>query len=516
MMKRLLTAMFISLLSTAAWSADIPHQGLLDSSLKLKVYLHDEPRAEATAVVLATGYVVTSSDALEKGQRFAVVDSSGAELAAVRVNQDDKLALTLLKVEGLNAPALVVARQQSEQGRAVGALSLSSDKREQPTSFHFGIGSITELVSDKDSGQRYISHNVKLTDYSHGGALVNNCGELIGINVPDPDASIFTSKEGIGFSVPLAQVQAMSKAYATTTVAKEICLSAAEQARLAAEALADTESKLAETEKSLGAELDALETERNDLQKQREAEAKKAAEAKKLLAQLEEKQKQLKDATAEEKAALGAEIDAQKAVVAETAERAAQLEVQLTEQQAALDAAIAKQAEQQLWLIYGGIVAGVIVLALIIMLQLRKRKSNQLVQQQQMTAEELQQAQQNLAAKAAHEQALASVPDLLLVGLEGEAASFAVRIQGSSLGAAVDGLVIGRSPNSSELVVTHSEVSRQHARLIWVSQQLMLEDLASTNGVCVNGVPLTAHQPHMVHVGDRVQLGTLVFELRKA
>ncbi|GAA5218259.1 FHA domain-containing protein [Corallincola platygyrae] len=515
-MKRLFTLLIGALLASSAMAADIPNKALLDSSLVLKVYLNDNPRAEATAVVLAKGYVLTGSDALEKGQRFTVVDATGAELAAIRVNQDDKLGLALLRVEGLDAPALTVAKQQSEQGRAVGALRLASDKDKAPKTFRFGIGSITKLVHDKDSGKRYIVHNIPLKDASHGGALVNNCGELIGINVPDPDASLFTSKEGSGFSVPLAQVQAMSKSYAAATVAKEVCLSAAEQARRAEEALADTETKLKETEKNLGAELEALETERDALAKKRAEEAKKAAEAKKKLAELEEKQKQLKDASDEERAALGAEIDAQKAVVAEAAAKAAELETKLTAQQAELEAAKAKQAQQQQWMLYGGIGAAVVVLALIILLQLKKRKASELAQQQQMTAEELQQAQQNLAAKAAQEQAIAAIPDLILVGIDGESASLAVRIQGSSLGNSAAGLVLGRNPNSSDLVVAHSEISRQHARVIWVSQQLMIEDLASTNGVAINGVTLPPQQPHIVQIGDRVQFGTLMFELRQA
>jgi hypothetical protein len=66
---------------------------------------------------------------------------------------------------------------------------------------------------------------------------------------------------------------------------------------------------------------------------------------------------------------------------------------------------------------------------------------------------------------------------------------------------------IGRDP-SSDITVSHAQVSRQHARLVRQGNAMVVEDLGSTNGTFVNGVRLTA--PHTLGNGDAVSLGDSV------
>jgi predicted component of type VI protein secretion system len=66
---------------------------------------------------------------------------------------------------------------------------------------------------------------------------------------------------------------------------------------------------------------------------------------------------------------------------------------------------------------------------------------------------------------------------------------------------------VGRDP-SSDVVVNHPQVSRQHARFVHQGQVMVLEDLGSTNGTFVNGMRLTA--PHTLRNGDVVGLGDSV------
>jgi len=74
--------------------------------------------------------------------------------------------------------------------------------------------------------------------------------------------------------------------------------------------------------------------------------------------------------------------------------------------------------------------------------------------------------------------------------------------------------VMGRSP-LADLTLLDEEVSRQHARL-WLEAQasgfrLTLEDMDSTNGTYVNGLPLAS--PMVLNSGDRIALGTHVLKL---
>ena len=59
-------------------------------------------------------------------------------------------------------------------------------------------------------------------------------------------------------------------------------------------------------------------------------------------------------------------------------------------------------------------------------------------------------------------------------------------------------------------------VSRQHARLFMKNGQVFIEDLGSTNGTFINGIPLPQQQAHLLQFGDQVGIGsasefTLIF-----
>jgi pSer/pThr/pTyr-binding forkhead associated (FHA) protein len=74
------------------------------------------------------------------------------------------------------------------------------------------------------------------------------------------------------------------------------------------------------------------------------------------------------------------------------------------------------------------------------------------------------------------------------------------------------GGVIGRS-RDSEIVLDDVGISRRHAHLRPQSDGWTIEDLGSTNGVLVNGAPISGPQP--LAAGDRVELGSteILFEL---
>lgn len=70
-----------------------------------------------------------------------------------------------------------------------------------------------------------------------------------------------------------------------------------------------------------------------------------------------------------------------------------------------------------------------------------------------------------------------------------------------------DVLTIGRDV-SNDVVVNDAEVSRTHARLTAQADGYMVEDLASTNGVFINGQRITT--PRLVRPGDMLGLSETV------
>lgn len=64
-------------------------------------------------------------------------------------------------------------------------------------------------------------------------------------------------------------------------------------------------------------------------------------------------------------------------------------------------------------------------------------------------------------------------------------------------------LVVGRAA-PADVVIVDPALSRQHARFIWDSEGIWVEDLDSSNGTAVNGRRVTRCH---IRVGDRIQLG---------
>ncbi|HEX2784826.1 MAG TPA: FHA domain-containing protein [Ilumatobacteraceae bacterium] len=72
-------------------------------------------------------------------------------------------------------------------------------------------------------------------------------------------------------------------------------------------------------------------------------------------------------------------------------------------------------------------------------------------------------------------------------------------------------LTIGRAATCTIGMPDDSFVSQLHARVYRDAGLAMIEDLGSTNGTYVNGKRLT--KPEQVTKGDRVQIGSTVFEV---
>jgi uncharacterized membrane protein YhaH (DUF805 family) len=76
-----------------------------------------------------------------------------------------------------------------------------------------------------------------------------------------------------------------------------------------------------------------------------------------------------------------------------------------------------------------------------------------------------------------------------------------------------DGVVLGRSPDDADIVLHHSQISRQHARIYLDGEQPMIEDLGATNGSEVDGKALRPNRAVAIDDGSIVRLGPLVFDV---
>ena len=91
-----------------------------------------------------------------------------------------------------------------------------------------------------------------------------------------------------------------------------------------------------------------------------------------------------------------------------------------------------------------------------------------------------------------------------LVITEGENAGKEIPLTGRELH-------IGRAV-SSDLVITDEYASTQHAKLVLINDEWLVQDLNSTNGTFLGGVRVGI--PAVVKLGVPVKVGKTVFELR--
>jgi len=91
-----------------------------------------------------------------------------------------------------------------------------------------------------------------------------------------------------------------------------------------------------------------------------------------------------------------------------------------------------------------------------------------------------------------------------LVVIEGEHAGDELLLTGREL-------LIGRAPNS-DLVIDDEYASTQHAKLVLMNEDWLIQDLNSTNGTYLDGARVGT--PAVVKLNTPVKVGKTVFELR--
>ena len=470
----------------------------------VNVYTGSGLERVGTGIIVAEGTVLTDAETLAEGRRFAVVAAGGAEVAAAVKHANRAMSLAVLEVVGLDQPAVTFAREDvnMDEDRFVHAVAFDPTASDPAKPFVFPAGSIgntdTVVARHGNSAVAIYEHNARLTAAGFGGSLLNNCGELVGINRPDPEAgglfdNALRDPAGIVFASRIESVEAQlieweiaysksddacvteaARAEATAlekTAQAEQALLELEQARQRQQELADVAAEATEASDAAQAEAEAA---------QREAEA--AVEAAESLQQ-------------------AAEAEAEAARQAAAAE-SAKLE------QALADAASERQRRQDESRTMAAI-AGIGILAitvLVVFLLVRSRQKSRMVA--------LATSRSAAAERELEEARGGEFPDCLLEGSDDEGNPVALKIPGSALRAGVDGIVLGRSPERAEFMLDHPSISRAHCRLYRDDDTLRVEDLHATNGVLLNGDAIEPGQSRSLREGDRLTLGAVELTLR--
>jgi len=165
---------------------------------------HHDQREESLGsgvMVSPDGYILTNNHVVDGATDVRVTLSDKRQLEAKVVGTDPKTDIAVLKVEGSHFPAITIGNSSNVQ---VGDYALAIGDP-------FGVGQTVTMgiVSATNRGnlgiedyEDFIQTDAPINPGNSGGALVNDRGELIGINT-----AILShgsgGNEGIGFAVPV-------------------------------------------------------------------------------------------------------------------------------------------------------------------------------------------------------------------------------------------------------------------------------------------------------------------------
>ena len=165
----------------------------------------EEQRSEGLGsgvIVSPEGYILTNNHVVDGATSVQVVLADRREFKARVIGKDDKTDVAVVKIDAGNLPAITIGDSEKVD---VGDFALAVGNP-------FGVGQSVTLgiVSATHRGMRntiegyedFIQTDAAINPGNSGGALVNERGELIGINTAII-AHGSEGNQGIGFAVPI-------------------------------------------------------------------------------------------------------------------------------------------------------------------------------------------------------------------------------------------------------------------------------------------------------------------------
>ncbi|MFV0498215.1 MAG: S1C family serine protease [Candidatus Fimivivens sp.] len=164
------------------------------------------PSGEGSGIIMNTdGYIVTNAHVVAGSTGINVELDNGENYSAKLIGLDGKTDLAVLKIE---APDLVAAEFGNSETLEVGEMVVAIGNPGGSTlagSVTQGIVSaVNRMIKDGGYSSSFIQTDAAINPGNSGGALVNQYGQVIGINSSKIAAVDY---EGIGFSIPISEAK---------------------------------------------------------------------------------------------------------------------------------------------------------------------------------------------------------------------------------------------------------------------------------------------------------------------
>jgi serine protease Do len=165
-----------------------------------------EPVSVGSGIVMsADGYIITNAHVVAGGTNFKVQLLDNTPYDAVLIGSDDSTDLAVLKIEaeGLT-PAVFGNSEELEVGETVVAIGNPSGVELAGSVTRGIVSAVDRQVTTQRYDFKYIQTDAAINPGNSGGALVNEYGQVIGIN---SSKIVAAGYEGIGFAIPISDAK---------------------------------------------------------------------------------------------------------------------------------------------------------------------------------------------------------------------------------------------------------------------------------------------------------------------
>lgn len=157
-------------------------------------------------IFTADGYIITNYHVVEGGRNCTISLDNGYSYTALYVAGDAKSDLAVLKVDGADLPVAVFGDSDLlTVGDKVYAIGNPLGVELRGTLTDGIVSAINRDVKVDDRTMTLIQTNAALNSGNSGGPLINEYGQVVGINVIKM-SSAYSNVEGLGFAIPSASM----------------------------------------------------------------------------------------------------------------------------------------------------------------------------------------------------------------------------------------------------------------------------------------------------------------------
>ncbi len=155
-------------------------------------------------IISEDGYVVTNNHVVEGASELYVITNTGDEYKAKLIGADSRTDLAVLKIDGTFPYATLGSSANLEVGELAVAIGNPLGQEFAGTVTDGIISALNRSVTIDNKQLTLLQTNAAINPGNSGGPLVNQYGEVIGINT----AKISSDQlEGLGFAIPIDEAK---------------------------------------------------------------------------------------------------------------------------------------------------------------------------------------------------------------------------------------------------------------------------------------------------------------------